>query len=762
MERSGVRLRLEDSAKWNATDAQDRGRGILLQLLTQITEFLERKEMMSSRVAASNEWRKSRSRRHAESSNNLFEVVLQVCGQRMRRLKRSERDQDELSAQSPRVLVAEAIVQELLVSLMELRMKEKETMVMDEVENVEVMRKLHVHLKRDEEQVRNRVCVGAGDEQQLEELQLMLRTDFLEEVASADSPQKRQQTESAANNEASLQFAWETIDDQKKEIVRLRAENEELKRSTGRSSSLKASLLDDDPAKVIEHLRSQLSSHHDKNLDILQDHIQRLERALQTATATARKKSRGWDGSRSTMDSSRSTEQDDWSSLLSRSAVGTDFSRTQVPRRKCEECRKSAASLLALRSEVKQLRAHAATDEESLVQAEKDRGQLQRENAALSTGLLTAKQKQEELRQMIVDLTQEKHQLQNLSDSEERTSERTICLLKDQLGALEKQKAHQKRKLDELIATYDAECSEKQALMKTYAELEETNMDLSKSATELQAQMTSLKEFAERQKEVINAQDVVVTDLRAQLNSKEQDGKTQATALQKKQAVISNLKAELSELQLRLDKLESEKRKASGENERLLQTLDECKRKNQRLELGIEELKQGKELIVSLQQVERENSALQHSELQQAREQINSMNIQLSSTKTECIKLEQALAEMKEANDTLRQDRDSAEAQHTKEVKQLRDELKAMQQDRTVLEEQVKAQEELQEKLDTMKRTSVGQKEQIGKGSKARYKACQKNSTAYNDDLKKLKLIATQLLLLEKPRARQKKKMKWN
>lgn len=59
------------------------------------------------------------------------------------------------------MLVAEAIVQELLVSLMELRMKEKETLVMDEVESVEIMRQLHVHLQKDEELVRGLVvCVS--------------------------------------------------------------------------------------------------------------------------------------------------------------------------------------------------------------------------------------------------------------------------------------------------------------------------------------------------------------------------------------------------------------------------------------------------------------------------------------------------------------------------------------------------------------------------------------------------------------------------
>jgi hypothetical protein len=165
---------------------EDRGRDILLHLLKQISEFLERKEMMSSRVAASKEWRKSRSRRRSESSTNLFEVVIQVCEQRTRRLQRSVscagRDQQEWGGQTPRMLVAEAIVQELLVSLMELRMKEKEALVLEEAENVEIMRQLHVHLQKDEElvrgcvlnlrgcrlssswvepQVRNKVCVGA-------------------------------------------------------------------------------------------------------------------------------------------------------------------------------------------------------------------------------------------------------------------------------------------------------------------------------------------------------------------------------------------------------------------------------------------------------------------------------------------------------------------------------------------------------------------------------------------------------------------------
>ncbi|KAG3034278.1 hypothetical protein PC121_g2800 [Phytophthora cactorum] len=700
LSRSGARLRssrvadnqdvTSDFASKSSSSPEDHGRDILLGLLRQITEFLERKEMMSTRVAASKEWRKSRSQRRSESSNNLFEVVIQVCEQRMRRLKRSTsgdyggREQKEWTAQSPRMLVAEAIVQELLVSLMELRMKEKETMVMDEVESVEIMRQLHVHLQKDEEMVRSKVCIGAGDEQQLEELQLMLRTDFLEEVAGAESPQKKQQADSAANNEASLQFAWETIDDQKKEIIRLRADNERLKHLDSSSDANSASFFDDEPAKMINLLRSQLSSHHEKNLDILRDHVQRLEKALQSANVSSRKTRRGWDGSKSTFESTRSSDKDDWSSsLLSRSVVGTDFSRTQIPRKKCEECRKNSASLLALRSEVKQLRAHAETDEESLLQAEKDRGNLQRENSALSSALLSAKQKQEELRQMILDLTQEKHQLQNLGDSEQRTSERSIRVLKEQLDALEEQKAHLKRKFDELVSKNDAEINEKRTIAQKYTDLQDTHAKLSQSTTELQKQVESLDETARRCETMVEDRDAALKDLQAQLNAMEQDGTSRMTELQDKDTLIADLRTRLFELQRSFDNLEVEKRRSAGEIERLLQTLDECKRKNQRLEKGFEELKQGKELLASLQKVERGSSALQQSELKQAREKVESLKLQLSSTKSECAQLEKALSEADKASST-------AQTQHSLEVKQTQLELDAMRQKYSALEQELK------------------------------------------------------------------------
>lgn len=59
---------------------------------------------------------------------------------------------------SPRMIVADAMVQELLVSLMEMRMSEKEALVLDEVDNVEHMRKLHVELKQEEQRVRKHMA----------------------------------------------------------------------------------------------------------------------------------------------------------------------------------------------------------------------------------------------------------------------------------------------------------------------------------------------------------------------------------------------------------------------------------------------------------------------------------------------------------------------------------------------------------------------------------------------------------------------------
>lgn len=60
----------------------ERQNSILLQLLNEVTEFIARKEL-SARLAASTEWRNL----HQQVDNNVFEAVIQVCEDRMRRLQ---------------------------------------------------------------------------------------------------------------------------------------------------------------------------------------------------------------------------------------------------------------------------------------------------------------------------------------------------------------------------------------------------------------------------------------------------------------------------------------------------------------------------------------------------------------------------------------------------------------------------------------------------------------------------------------------------
>lgn len=211
---------------------------------------------------------------------------------------------------------------------------------------------------------------------------------------------------------------------------------------------------------------------------------------------------------------------------------------------------------------MKQLRAHASADGESLLQAEKDRGLLQRENSALSTALLSAKQKQEELRQTILDLTEEKHQLQNLGDSEQRTSERSIRVLKEQLDALEEQKAHQKQKFDDLVGKYDAEVVEKRALSKQLAELQDTHGKLSQSTTELQELINRLDDDARRCEKVVEERELTLRDLQAQLNSMESNEQSQAAALQEKEKLVAELRAQLSSLKVSMDSLKVEKKES--------------------------------------------------------------------------------------------------------------------------------------------------------------------------------------------------------
>ncbi|KAL7691478.1 hypothetical protein Plhal304r1_c009g0036351 [Plasmopara halstedii] len=702
--RSGVRLqssRVQNNqdgsdpyeSSSSSSSSEDRGRDILLRLLQQIAAFLERKEMMSTRIAASNEWNQSLSRRRSKSSNNnLFEVIIDVCEQWMRRLKHSTldgREDKDWSSESPRQLVAEAIIQELLVSLMKLRIEEKENMVMHEVECVEIMRQLYGHLQKDEEVVRSKVCIAAGDEQQLNELQIMLRNDFLEELSNVESPARKQQLDSAENNEASLQFAWETIDDQKKEIIRLRADNERLRDSSSYGSTSTQSFFQENYSEAIKVLRSQLSSHQVENLNILHNYIQRLEKTLQSASTTSHTTQREGDNLHAIVNLTRSSD-----TLLSRSAISSDFSRTQVHSERCGECRKNSASLFALRSQCKQLRAQAERDEDSLLQAEKERNHQQQENSALSSALLLAKQKQEELRQTIIKVTQEKHDLQNLSDSEQRTSERSLQMLQEQLNIMQEQKAYVKQKFDDLKSKYDFEVSEKLATVQKLNDLQVTHSSTFQSITKLQCQIKDQYEAAQKWEALVKERDGALNDVYATVTGMEHEIVARTAELQEKGVIIADLRIELGDLQRRLDAIKEEKCTSANEVERLLGSLDECKRKNQRLEKGFEELQQGKELLASLQQIERETAVSQVDELKQTRETLDALKVEHVSTQFECTRLGQALADAKEAKlafDTTR----------SLDVKRMQHELDTVIKKCVIHEQELTRQKAIQSKLTT-------------------------------------------------------------
>lgn len=160
---------------------ESRERELLLQLLVQITDFVARKQqtvkrqrtavapMSTSGSSSTLDWRRDARRSRLndnddDGGHDLFDVVVRVCEQRMQHLNddgdsdsdaRVTRNDDAWTRETaPRVLVAEAMVQELLVSLMEMQLNEKEEMILDEVDTVEIMRQLHAQLAEDEQAVR--------------------------------------------------------------------------------------------------------------------------------------------------------------------------------------------------------------------------------------------------------------------------------------------------------------------------------------------------------------------------------------------------------------------------------------------------------------------------------------------------------------------------------------------------------------------------------------------------------------------------------
>ncbi|DBA02541.1 TPA: LOW QUALITY PROTEIN: hypothetical protein N0F65_011013 [Lagenidium giganteum] len=208
----------------------DDARMMLSRYLALIKEFLQRKQLALTASSAGSTRRSTRS----STNGGLFQVIERVCDDRIRQLERQaaapfshSRSGGRARMVEPRVVVAEALVQELLTSLTYLSLEEREQLVLDEVERVEDLRRLHMDLVREEQYLSSQVNAATGEARRLHELQAMLREEFLQEYQDQHSAMTTttaaRMEETLEQKEASLQFAWETIREQKNEIVRLRA-----------------------------------------------------------------------------------------------------------------------------------------------------------------------------------------------------------------------------------------------------------------------------------------------------------------------------------------------------------------------------------------------------------------------------------------------------------------------------------------------------------------------------------------------------------
>ncbi|TMW60488.1 hypothetical protein Poli38472_000530 [Pythium oligandrum] len=414
------------SASVGVMGESERRRVLLLRLLGEIAAFIKQKQ-----------------RRQDASTAPLFHTVLRVCEARLERLEDGDDglSLSSSSAMTPRVAVAEAMVQELLVSLVSIRKSETESLVMEEVENVESMRTLLTQLRQDEKSLRRVVTNGAGGgDSQLRELQLLLRDELVQELALV----RAQGLADSLHADASMQFAWETIHGQKMEIVRLRAENEDLqRRDIASGGAFRVSVMSNiEPKHAIQVLRSEIARHHESNIHALQKHLEQLEDALRRTTKTSsnrtkktkalRSRSYNQSGiSETTLDSSREQDRNNDSILL------PSHLTNEVDLSVCEQCQQSGKTILGLQSELRQLRAQVAADEDSLVRAQQEHLLMKKEHSALTSALISAKQKQEELRQMIRDISEEKSRIQTLSETKQKTLEHDVEVLRREIASLE-------------------------------------------------------------------------------------------------------------------------------------------------------------------------------------------------------------------------------------------------------------------------------------------------------------------------------------
>lgn len=496
-------------------------------------------------------------------------------------------------------------------------------------------------------QARTRVYVATGDDQQLNELHEMLRSDFLQEVAHFSK--STHALGESMHNDASLQFAWETIQEQKKEIVRLRAANQELKRSQHSSltasslgaSGFTSSFISESPTKVINLLRSQLSTHHDNNLHILQDHIVRLEQALQQATTVNGHSSRH-DASNATFDSSQGDGKENW-----RPKTGApDFSQSLRHQRcNCDHCRRNAASLLSLQSEVKQLRAQVASDEDGLVRAEQDHSYLKRENAALTNTLFAAKQQQEELRQMVSDLTHEKQQLQTSMDSHRRTAERNLNMLKRQVnGAQERLKESEKQSY-QLETDLTNKASELQSMEQRCNRLESSRDTLSQTVTNLRESVARLECDLFSSESNLREKTELLDELKIRLQSLEKErALNQSRVLsvdnaRERDTQTELMKTNLRSIQIRFEDAKKANSVLSKENDRLQLQIYDAEKKLSQQKQKIEGLQQETRLHDSLQKAGFETSRFKQQELESARGALETLKCELESAQRECKQL---------------------------------------------------------------------------------------------------------------------------
>jgi hypothetical protein len=503
-------------------------------------------------------------------------------------------------------------------------------------------------------QTRRRACVSADDEQQLLEVQAELLSDFLAEIPSLQHSRLRSLLSPPMddsiqdNNDTSLQFAWDTIHEQKKEIIRLRAENDELKRQGDeRAAKMSQSLFSDDKkprAQSIDLLRSQISSHHDNNVSMLHEHIHNLEKALHRATSSAtsvsKDKRRGprFDASSSTVNSSRDNDgATDFSrsalhlSYSSRASSSTvDFSRTAVTplTRSCEQCHRKSISILTLEAEARQLRAQLEADEHALLSAEKDQTALRSENAAMSAAVVSAKKQQQELRELVFELRVEKKQLQQVMDSYRHASETTSRHLTAHIADLEAQIRGDSSRLKHSSFDGDGSSSSKEwdALPTAYQErlttLENMIQTMQADVRKRDALIREMDEKSSQSKTVTPEKmndarlPSSVSMGRADNQLKKLDGEL-ADAHQR----IEELSAGNKELKRVITKLENDMESREDHGLQLERRLDRVKKSSAELETSLQE--------------EQENAARVHRELEKAQKKVTSLTLELHAVQEE-------------------------------------------------------------------------------------------------------------------------------